>query len=108
MTAIVGWDNPSSYAIAGAKVAWATCWSELQKRELVLGSDWQPARVHVGGMPAYDGYLNKAWQMSREDYFRLHNLDPSRKLISYATVLCTCARIIPTSRHWPEWSPAVR
>ena len=85
MTAIVGWDNPSSYAIPGAKVAWATCWSELQKRELVLGSDWQAERVHVGGVPSYDGYLNKAWQMSREDYFRLHNLDPRRKLISYAS-----------------------
>ncbi|HET6846650.1 MAG TPA: hypothetical protein VFH29_07435, partial [Anaerolineales bacterium] len=31
---IVGWDNPSSYAIRGAPVDWTTCWSEAQKREL--------------------------------------------------------------------------
>ncbi len=85
MTAIVGWDNPSSYAIPGADVQWATCWSELQAEELVLGADWPRGRVNVGGMPSYDGYLRKSWLMPREEYFRSHNLDPARKLISYAS-----------------------
>ena len=84
-TVIVGWDNPSSYTIPGADVQWATCWSELQKEELVLGSDWDPQRVHVGGIPSYDGYIRKQWQMPRADYFKLHGLDPNRKLISYAS-----------------------
>ncbi len=85
MTVIVGWDNPSSYAIPGAEVQWANCWSEAQKHELMLGSDWRSEQVHIGGMPSYDGYLRKSWQMSREEYFRLHRLDPSRKLVSYAS-----------------------
>lgn len=85
MTVIVGWDNPSSYAIPGADVQWATCWSQIQKDELVYGSDWDPARVHIGGIPSYDGYFRKQWLMPREDYFRLHNLDPQRKLIAYAS-----------------------
>ena len=38
MTVIVGWDNSSSYNVSGADVQWATCWSELQKEELVRGS----------------------------------------------------------------------
>ena len=84
MAAIVGWDNPSSYAIRGAPVDYATCWSQLQKTELVSGSDWDPTRVHIGGIPSYDGYFRKQWQLSKQDYFRLHNLDPNRKLISYA------------------------
>ncbi len=84
MTAIVGWDNPSSYAIPGAPVDWATCWSQEQKDELVLGSDWAKERVNIGGIPSYDGYFRKTWLISREDYFRLHGLDPARKLISYA------------------------
>ncbi len=84
MAAIVGWDNSSSYTIPGAPMDYATCWSELQKAELVDGSDWDPQRVHIGGIPSYDGYLRKTWQMSREDYFRLHGLDEKRKLISYA------------------------
>ncbi len=84
MAAIVGWDNPSSYAIRGAPMDYATCWSQLQKDELVYGSDWDPARVHIGGIPSYDGYFRKQWQLSKDDYFKLHNLDPNRKLISYA------------------------
>ncbi len=85
MAAIVGWDNPSSYAIPGALMDYATCWSELQKQELVHGSDWKSERVHVGGIPSYDGYFRKQWQLSKHDYFELHGLAPERKLISYAS-----------------------
>ena len=84
LAAIVGWDNSSSYSIPGAAVDYATCWSELQKEELVRGSDWPAGRVHVGGIPSYDGYFRKQWQLPRADYFKLHGLDPQRKLISYA------------------------
>lgn len=80
----VGWDNPSSYAMSGAPVDYVTCWSEIQKEEFVLGSDWDPARVNIGGVPAYDGYFKREWLIPREEYFRLHGLDPGRKLLSYA------------------------
>ena len=76
LAAIVGWDNPSSYAIRGAPMDYATCWSQLQKDELVYGSDWSPERVHIGGIPSYDGYFRKEWQLSKADYFKLHGLDP--------------------------------
>jgi hypothetical protein len=85
MAAIVGWDNPSSYAIPGAQIDYATCWSELQKQELVEGSDWNPERVNIGGIPSYDGYIRRRWQLAKADYFKLHGLDPDRKLISYAS-----------------------
>jgi CDP-glycerol glycerophosphotransferase (TagB/SpsB family) len=85
MTVIVGWDNSSSYNISGADVQWATCWSALQKEELVKGSDWNPERVNIGGIPSYDGYFRKQWLMPRDEYFKLHGLDPNRKLISYAS-----------------------
>jgi hypothetical protein len=84
MVAIVGWDNPSSYTIPGAPVDWATCWSEIQKRELILGSDWDPARIHIGGIPSYDGYFRGTWLMPRDEYFKLHGLNPQRRLIAYA------------------------
>jgi CDP-glycerol glycerophosphotransferase (TagB/SpsB family) len=84
MAAIVGWDNPSSYSLPGAPVDWATCWSALQKAELVDGADWSPERVHIGGIPSYDGYFRKTWQMPHEKYIALHGLDPARKLVSYA------------------------
>ena len=86
---VVGWDNPSSYSIPGATVDWINCWSDIQKNELVLGSDWDPGRVHIGGIPSYDGYFRKTWLMPRQDYFNLHGLDPRRKLLAYACSFIT-------------------
>jgi len=88
-TVIVGWDNSSSYSLPGAPVDWATCWSEIQKEEMVLGSDWEPARVNIGGIPSYDGYIWGTWLMPKDEYFALHGLDPNRKLISYASSFVT-------------------
>ncbi len=86
---IVGWDNPSSYRLPGSQVDFITCWSEIQKRELVLGSDWAPERVNIGGIPSYDGYFRKTWLMQRDEYYALHGLDPERKLLSYACSFVT-------------------
>jgi hypothetical protein len=82
--AIVGWDNTSSYSLPGAQVDWITCWSEIQKEELVLGSDWSPGNVNIAGIPSYDGYFRQEWLLPRDQYLSLHGLDPDRKLISYA------------------------
>ncbi len=95
MTVIVGWDNPSSYNIPGADVQWATCWSDIQKEEMVKGADWKPEQVNVGGIPSYDGYIRKQWLMPREEYFKLHGLDPNRKLISYASSFVHYAPNLP-------------
>lgn len=81
---VLGWDNPSSYSLPGAPVERITCWSDIQKEELILGSDWDPERVNIGGIPIYDGYFESRWLMPREEYFKLHGLDPDRKLLSYA------------------------
>lgn len=86
---VVGWDNPSSYSLPGAPVDFITCWSQIQKEELVLGSDWDAARVHVGGIPSYDGYFRRQWLIPRDEYFKLHKLDPKRKLLSYACSFIT-------------------
>ncbi|GAH03708.1 unnamed protein product, partial [marine sediment metagenome] len=83
--AIFSWDSSSSYGLPGAEVDWITCWSEIQKGELICGADWLPERVNVGGMPPYDGYVSKQWLMKREEYFELHGLDPARKLLTYAS-----------------------
>jgi len=61
VSVIVGWDNSSSYSLPGAPVDWATCWSEIQKIEMVQGSDWVPEHIHIGGIPSYDGYILKKW-----------------------------------------------
>jgi hypothetical protein len=83
--AIISWDSSSSYGLPGAPVDRVTCWSEIQKRELMGGADWTSEQVNIGGMPPYDNYLKNTWVMPRQEYFQLHGLDPSRKLLSYAS-----------------------
>ncbi len=90
-TVIIGWDNPSSYSLSGAPMDWVVCWSEIQSQELVLGSDWKPDQVFIGGIPTYDGYFKRLWQMQKEAYYALHKLDPDRKLIAYASSFITYA-----------------
>jgi hypothetical protein len=85
VAAIFSWDSTSSYGLPGAEVNWMTCWSDVQKSELIEGADWLPEKVNVGGMPPYDGYVRKQWLMKRGDYFELHGLDPTRKLLTYAS-----------------------
>jgi hypothetical protein len=82
---IVGWDNPSSYGLPAAPLDFVTCWSEIQKKELVDGSDWDPKKVNIGGIPSYDGYFRREWLIPKDEYYRLHGLDKDRKLISYAS-----------------------
>jgi hypothetical protein len=81
---IVGWDNTSSYSLPGAPLDWVTCWSQIQKEELINGADWSPEHVYIGGIPSYDGYFRHDWLIPKDEYFRLHNLDAGKKLISYA------------------------
>lgn len=83
--AIISWDSSSSYGLAGADVDWITCWSEIQKNELVGGGDWSRDRVNVAGMPPYDGYVRKQWLVDKDEYYRKHSLDPERKLLTYAS-----------------------
>jgi hypothetical protein len=59
-------------------------WSEIQKQELVDCSDWAPEAIHIGGMPLFDSYINRKWVMPRDEYYRLHSLDPHKKLVAFA------------------------
>jgi hypothetical protein len=83
--AIISWDSSSSYGLPGAPVDWITCWSEVQRQELIGGGDWRPERVNISGMPPYDGYVRGEWLLPHEEYFRQHGLDPARKLLAYAS-----------------------
>ncbi len=86
---VLGWDNPSSHGLPGSMIDDISCWSEPQKQELILGSDWEAEHIHIGGIPIYDGYFRKQWLMPRQEYFNLHGLDPNRKLLGYACSFVT-------------------
>ncbi len=86
---VLGWDNPSSHALPGARIDAISCWSEAQKQELIDGADWRAEQIHIGGIPSYDGYFRRQWLLPREEYFAMHGLDPKRKLLGYAASFVT-------------------
>jgi hypothetical protein len=81
---VVGWDNPSAHGLPGADVEFANVWSGIHVWELSDGLDWPKEKLHIGGMPLYDGYINQTWLIPRDEYFKMHGLDPDKKLIAYA------------------------
>jgi hypothetical protein len=84
----LGWDNPSANGLPGAYVDYVNVWSKVHEWELNAGIDWPLDRIHIGGMPLYDNYLSKKWIVPRSNYFKLHGLDPNKKLLAYvATAL---------------------
>lgn len=93
---VFGWDNPSTYGLLGAPVDFISCWSAVQKDELVQGSDCDPSRVHVAGIPLYDGYIQKKWVIPRKEYFLRRGLDLDRKLLAYA---CTFVSYSPNIQN---------
>jgi CDP-glycerol glycerophosphotransferase (TagB/SpsB family) len=95
-TVIVGWDNPGSTGMPGAHVDYVNVWSAVHERELADGVDWKRKNIFIGGMPLYDGYINKQWLMCRDSYFDLHKLDPNKKLISFAATALSATPNLPT------------
>lgn len=81
---VIGWDNPSCFGLPGADVDYANVWSKVHVWELNEGLDWPKDKIHVGGMPLYDGYLKDIWLLPRDEYFKMHELDPDKKLIAFA------------------------
>lgn len=80
---VIGWDNPVSHGIPGADMDYANVWSQIHINELSAGLDWPVEKLRIGGMPLYDGYINNTWLLPRDEYFREHELDPDKKLITY-------------------------
>ena len=91
-TAIVGWDNPSSNGLVGASVEYVNVWSDIHAWEMNVGLDWPMEKIHVGGMPLYDNYLSGKWAVPREEYFKIHGLDPKKKLVAF---VATAMNITP-------------
>jgi hypothetical protein len=91
-TAIVGWDNPSSNGLVGASVEYVNVWSDIHVWEMNVGLDWPMEKIHVGGMPLYDNYLLGKWVLPRGDYYKVHQLDPNKKLVAF---VATAMNITP-------------
>jgi hypothetical protein len=81
---VVGWDHTSSRGLASPAPDRICAWSDIQKRELVVGSDLAPSRVDVLGAAHFDGYRRPRCALPRGQFLASHRLDPRRSVVSFA------------------------
>jgi hypothetical protein len=61
-------------------------WSPVNYDEAVNLLDYRPEELEINGTPSYDMYYHPAYGMAREEAMALMDLDPSRPVITLATV----------------------
>lgn len=58
-------------------------WNETLKKEAIELQNYQSDKISIVGVPQYDLFVQKERLLSRQEFFRQLNLDPSKKLISF-------------------------
>jgi hypothetical protein len=83
LAVVTGWDHPSSKGIPAARPDRVAVWSEVHRSELVNGSDFDEKKVDICGPVHFDVYRDAAAIVPRAAYLERHNLDPSKRLITF-------------------------
>lgn len=58
-------------------------WNEKLKHEATLLQNYDPARVHVVGVPQYDLFARRDLLLRRDEFCKLTRLDPNKKIILF-------------------------
>jgi len=82
---ILGWDNPTSKGYRGADIDELMVWSERMAEQVQTFLDVPRSRSFVAGVPFFDAYQRDDGLPTRAELFARHDLDPSRRLIVFAT-----------------------
>ena len=75
------WDITGQASLPAADVMLG--WGNLQ-REIFSERGYSEQRMHVVGAPKFDTYKNYQSYLTREQFCRLHGLDPDKKIILFA------------------------
>lgn len=82
---VQGWDNLTSKTIIGARPDALIVWNRHMRDEAAALHGFRPNQVRVTGAPHLDPYFTRDGWVGRDEYLRSIGLDPSKKLILYAT-----------------------
>jgi len=81
------WDNLSKILFQ-IKTDYHFVWSDFMKDEAMRFQDYKEDEIVVNGIPQFDFYQRKDWLLSREDFCKKFNFDPSKKIILYGSTGC--------------------
>lgn len=84
------WDNLSSNALHVRKPDYLICWNDIIKKEAIDWHGYTPQQLFSVGILRFDHYFQDEEQfLSREEFLRFKELDPSKKTVLIATVPAT-------------------
>lgn len=86
---VSSWDNLTSKGFFAFDAARLVVWNEVMKAEAVDLFHYPPERVAVSGIPRYDVFFRTEGRPSREAFLSGLGLDPSKRLVTYATASAT-------------------
>lgn len=81
---IFSWDNIYSKIFITTHSDYLMVPNETVKRDSIKLGDFSEDRVRVIGVPHFDFYFNNELLMPRNDFFKVINADPNKKLIMFA------------------------
>ncbi|MEK7117365.1 MAG: CDP-glycerol glycerophosphotransferase family protein [Patescibacteria group bacterium] len=91
------WDNFTSNATQFRKTDYIICWNEVMRKEAISIHNYNPNKVFVSGIYRFDHHFEKHEnELSREEFLKSKNLDPSRKTLLLSTV--------PPNTYPPQYS----
>lgn len=82
---ILSWDNPTTKGPFPVRPERVVLWNDILRQELMTYHHFEANQLCVAGVPQFDIYTNREPYLSRSDYFKKWNLDPTKKLITYTT-----------------------
>ena len=82
----LSWDNLTNKLLPIRRVTRLVVWNSTMRREAAELHGYDPADVEVTGPPQFDGYFTGEARSSRADFCRRVGVDPSRRLITLATI----------------------
>ncbi len=85
VTPVLSWDNPTSKGYRGGNPDRVVVWSQRMADQMVRFQDFRRDQIVVGGVPHFDAYHRDGALPGREDLDATFGLDPSRRLIVFAT-----------------------
>ncbi|MAG12687.1 hypothetical protein CL630_02625 [bacterium] len=89
------WDNLSQ-ALFPTKADFLIVWNDFMRAKACEFQGYVYDKIVVTGIPQFDFYARKEGLLSREEFCKKHNLDPSKKIILYGS---SGAQLFDEAKH---------
>lgn len=82
---VSSWDNFTTKGFFPFGVTRLVVWNELMQQEAIDLFGFPKESIYISGIPRFDNYFKRVFKRTKEGFFRDHNLDLDKKLVTYTT-----------------------